>query len=50
MACMLGHPQSKAFIEHMKRRNDEAGLSADVPGKIELKDQPEEKETETTEE
>lgn len=27
MACMLGHAHSVAFIQHMKRRNDEAGIA-----------------------
>ena len=26
MGCMLGHPMSVAFIEHLKKRNTEAGI------------------------
>jgi len=26
MGCMLGHPQSVAFMEHLRKRNDEAGI------------------------
>ena len=24
--CMMGHPQSIAFIQHLRKRNEEAGL------------------------
>jgi len=39
MGCMLAHPMSRAFIEHLRKRNDEAGIQNcyELPQPVEKK-------------